>query len=208
MWEAEAKRAAPRPPFSLGFNSAPRSSAPPFICASTYPGAVALLAPRNRAPCFVLEFTLVFDGARVAGAILFLSLDESHRWAALRYVEMNPVRARMVESAEQWRWSRASAHCGAASPDAMLEMDRRSRRWTKVEWCQLLADAESLADLRSLRQSTHTGRPFGTPEFVAGLETLTLRPLAPKKGGRLKRVGRDSRQMRVSFAAYPPHQNW
>src|SRR3954449_7601257 len=30
-------------------------------------------------------------------------LDESHLWAALRYVELNPVRAKMVASAELWR---------------------------------------------------------------------------------------------------------
>jgi len=33
-------------------------------------------------------------------------LDESHLWAALRYVELNPVRAGMVSGAELWRWSR------------------------------------------------------------------------------------------------------
>jgi putative transposase len=39
-------------------------------------------------------------------------LDEAHAWAALRYVERNPVRARMVERAEDYRWSSARAHCG------------------------------------------------------------------------------------------------
>jgi len=39
-------------------------------------------------------------------------LDETHLWRALRYVELNPVRAAMVSAAEQWRWSSAAAHCG------------------------------------------------------------------------------------------------
>src|SRR5437867_3469539 len=38
-------------------------------------------------------------------------LDESHFWAAVRYVERNPVRAGMVKRAEDYRWSSAPAHC-------------------------------------------------------------------------------------------------
>jgi hypothetical protein len=32
-------------------------------------------------------------------------LDESHLWEALRYTELNPVRASMVANAEGWGWS-------------------------------------------------------------------------------------------------------
>jgi putative transposase len=108
-------------------------------------------------------------------------LDEAHLWAALRYAELNPVRAGMVESAERWRWSSAAAHCGTALPDAMLEMEPWRKRWTAAEWIQYLAEAESAADVSALRRATYTGRPLGTSDFVAGLETLTARPLAPKK---------------------------
>ena len=38
-------------------------------------------------------------------------LDESHFWAAVRYVERNPVRAGMVKRAKDYRWSSAPAHC-------------------------------------------------------------------------------------------------
>jgi REP-associated tyrosine transposase len=126
-------------------------------------------------------------------------LDESHLWAALRYVELNPVRAGMVAAAEQWRWSSAAAHCGAASSDLMLEMELWSKRWTVAEWARFLADAESAADVSALRQSTHTGRPLGTPEFVAALEQSTLRPLAPRKGGRPQKPATDSRQPSLTF---------
>lgn len=39
-------------------------------------------------------------------------LDESYTWAAIRYVERNPIRARMVRKAERYRWSSAAGHCG------------------------------------------------------------------------------------------------
>ena len=40
-------------------------------------------------------------------------MDERHLWNAIRYVERNPVRARIVARAEDYRWSSAPAHCGA-----------------------------------------------------------------------------------------------
>jgi putative transposase len=127
-------------------------------------------------------------------------LDETHLWEALRYVELNPVRAKMVVTAEQWGWSSAAAHCGKVA-DAMLEMKRWDRRWTVVEWQRFLAEGASESETSALRQCTHTGRPLGAPEFVADLERTMLRPLAPQKGGRPKKAGADARQIEVSFVA-------
>ena len=121
-------------------------------------------------------------------------LDESHLWKALRYVELNPVRARLVATAEWWRWSSAAAHCGRTNPDPMLEIECWRKRWTAAEWREFIDDAASAADVNILRHSTHTGRPLGSPEFVAGLEELTSRPLAPRKGGRPKKPASDCRQ--------------
>jgi hypothetical protein len=39
-------------------------------------------------------------------------VDEPHLWEALRYTELNPVRASLVAGAECWDWSSAAAHCG------------------------------------------------------------------------------------------------
>ncbi len=121
-------------------------------------------------------------------------LDDSHLWAALRYVELNPVRAGMVPTAEQWPWSSAATHCVADTLHGMLEMERWQKRWTVAEWNQYLAARESPTDVAALRQCTHTGRPLGTAEFVAQLERTTLRLLAPQKGGRPKKPATDSRQ--------------
>lgn len=37
-------------------------------------------------------------------------LDENYLLACTRYVELNPVRAGLVENPEAWRWSSAAAH--------------------------------------------------------------------------------------------------
>ena len=42
--------------------------------------------------------------------------EEDYLWAAVRYVERNPVRAKIVRKAENYRWSSTSAHCGGKRP--------------------------------------------------------------------------------------------
>jgi len=127
-------------------------------------------------------------------------LDESHLWTALRYVELNPVRAGMVGAAERWRWSSAAPHCIPDAAGQLLDMDQWRKRWTAAEWREYLATGESATEAGALRRCTHTGRPLGSSEFVAQLEQTTLRPLAPRKGGRPKKPS-DSRQDDFAFVA-------
>lgn len=49
-------------------------------------------------------------------------LDRTHLWEALRYTELNPVRAGMVSEPETYDWSSPGAHCGATAPDPILQM--------------------------------------------------------------------------------------
>jgi hypothetical protein len=72
---------------------------------------------------------------------------------------------------------------------------------TEAQWRDFLAQGESAAEVSALRICTHTGRPLGSPEFVTALEQLTLRPLAPRKGGRPKKPATDSRQLSLAAVA-------
>lgn len=127
-------------------------------------------------------------------------LDEAHLWEALRYTELNPVRARMVETAERWRWSSAAAHCHPQEV-TWLEMKLWRARWTATSWREYLTEGESHARLTALRRCTYSGRPLGAADFVAGLERSTLRLLAPRKGGRPKKSITDPRQNGLAFTA-------
>jgi putative transposase len=127
-------------------------------------------------------------------------LDEAHLWAALRYAELNPVRAGMVSAAEQWRWSSAAAHYDVDICNSLLEMERWRRRWTVAEWIEYMSAKESSGDIGTLRQCTHTGRPLGSAEFVSSLEQATSRLLAPRKGGRPKKPAVSSQEA-LAFVA-------
>jgi hypothetical protein len=61
------------------------------------------------------------------GRFFSCPLDQSHLWRALRYVELNPVRAGMVSEACLWRWSSAGAHCGLGVTNGFLEIGRLAK---------------------------------------------------------------------------------
>jgi putative transposase len=127
-------------------------------------------------------------------------LDERHLWMALRYVELNPVRAGMVDAPEQWPWSSAVAHRDTAAAPSWLEMERWRKRWSAAEWKQYLEDAESHTELAALRKFTHTGRPLGSDEFVAQLEQSAARPLAARKARR-KTMAKAESQLEITLVA-------
>jgi putative transposase len=116
-------------------------------------------------------------------------MDEHHLWAALRYVERNPVRAGMVGIAELYPWSSAQAHCEEGPQDGIVDLAEWRLRWGSEEWRQFLGYSPNDApDAALLRRSTHSGRPLGSADFVRGIERETGRSLTPGRGGRPKRA--------------------
>ena len=111
-------------------------------------------------------------------------MDPGHLWTALRYAELNPVRAGIVTEATAWPWSSAAAHCGTTDPDACLEMSAWRRDWSEASWRKFLDEGERQSEVLAIRRSTHSGRPLGPEEFIRSLELRTLRRFTPGKGGR------------------------
>jgi putative transposase len=107
-------------------------------------------------------------------------MDENYLYAAVRYVELNPVRACLCASAEQWCWSSARAHLSGRD-DLLVQvapMLERVENWNDYLSCQGI----SVADER-IRRHTGTGRPAGDAGFVEKIETLAQRHLKKKKPG-------------------------
>jgi hypothetical protein len=121
-------------------------------------------------------------------------LDENHLWEALRYTELNPVRAGLVAESASWILSSAAAHCAAVPDSDCLAMELWQSQWNAASWRAFLEVKESGSELAAIRLSTHTGRPLGTAEFVHALERSTQRPLAPQKRGRRPQAIADPRQ--------------
>ena len=109
-----------------------------------------------------------------------VAMDEAHLAAALRYVALNPVRARLAKRAEAWPWSSARAHLRGET-DGVTHLDPVRDRFPR--FADLLDDAglESLAE--DLRQAETIGRPTGSLDFLAQLEAATQRSLRRKPRG-------------------------
>jgi putative transposase len=91
--------------------------------------------------------------------------EDDHLLTVLRYVERNPLRARLVARAEDWRWSSlGQRHQGQGRLHDLLHPwpVRRPRDW--VAWVN---QAQTVAELDAVRQSVVRGRPFGTEAWQA-----------------------------------------
>jgi putative transposase len=109
-----------------------------------------------------------------------VAMDEAHLMAAARYVALNPVRARMVQRAEDWPWSSARAHLDGKN-DGLVEVAPLLDRYG--DFAAFLAGEEDQQATRVLRMAETTGRPAGAGEWLAELERRTGRTLAPRKRG-------------------------
>lgn len=109
-------------------------------------------------------------------------MSETHLLCALRYVELNPVRAGMAAEATDWPWSSARSHTSPTASDGVLCCDwiEYFRGWNHAEWAEILAAGMTEAERNAVRRSTHTGEPLGSQEYVTTLE---------RKLGRRLRVG-------------------
>ena len=110
-------------------------------------------------------------------------LDESYLYAAVRYVEQNPVKAGLVEKAEDYPWSSARSHVDK-TPDPVLSdffLISEIPNWS--DFLQVSSDGQSW----ELEQHLKTGRPLGNDEFVNRLEMSLGRILHKSKPGPKKK---------------------
>ena len=97
-------------------------------------------------------------------------LDESHLISAARYIERNPVRAKIVKKPWQWEWSSAQANINQAKPKIRLKNLLELVGMSCNSWKQLLDCEEDAKTLDNIRKHTLTGRPLGASAFIEKLE--------------------------------------
>lgn len=127
-----------------------------------------------------INFREKWRGYLWQGRFASFIMDEPYLLAAARYVELNPVRAKLVARPSEWPWSSAKAH-----------LKGRDDRLVKVapllamvgDWKGFLRSAIGEEELRDLREHDHTGRPLGSSAFLDRLENLVGRVLKPQKPG-------------------------
>ena len=113
-------------------------------------------------------------------------LDERHLYAAIRYVENNPVRAGIVEKPYEYKWSSARGHI-YKDADPVLSND--CYLINEIDnWFSYLMEKEEETITNDIRRNTKTGRPCGDDIFIKAIEGFFNRRLrALPKGRPLKR---------------------
>ena len=117
-------------------------------------------------------------------------LGKTHLAAAVRYVERNPVRAKLVRCAWRYAWSSAAFRVGDKRSDPLVE--EREISGIDVDWrAALRVEPEEAA---YVQEKLRTGRPCGDRRFVRRLEKLTGRTLTPRPPGRPKESTRQKKR--------------
>jgi len=108
-----------------------------------------------------------------------VAMDEDHLGAALRYVALNPVRARLCKRAIDWPWSSVHAHLGRT--DGLTQCAPVLSRYPHFR--ALIESGEDEHLSQELRQAETIGRPLGSDKFITRLERKSGRVLKPSKPG-------------------------
>lgn len=115
------------------------------------------------------------------GRFSSVAMDEAHLVAAFRYIALNPVRARLVRRATDWRWSSTRALCDGVDDGVVAAAPALDR---VGDFTAFLDEAfDEAFTYAAIRKAESIGRPVGSPEWLEDMETRTGLPLTPKKRG-------------------------
>ncbi len=118
---------------------------------------------------------------------------DSYVLTCYRYIELNPVRARMVLHPRDYRWSSYAANA-EGRPDSVLSphpdylalgLNEEDRLSTYRELLSAYLDPEQIAEIR---QATNGNYALGDERFRAEIATVLRRRVVPGKSGRPRRV--------------------
>jgi len=100
----------------------------------------------------------------------------------LAYIELNPVRAGIVERPEDYEWSSARAHLTGIDVTGLLDMTWWREHFTPESWADFLQ--KKLQDdklLHKIRTATQTGKPLASKSGIREIERYLNRPLLPRR---------------------------
>ena len=110
-----------------------------------------------------------------------VAMDEAHFVTALRYVSLNPVRARLATRAEDWHWSSVRAHLAGVDDHVVRVAPGLAR---VGDFAAFLGEGfDEALTYAALRKAESVGRPVGSADWLAAMAARTGKVLAAGKRG-------------------------
>ncbi len=122
------------------------------------------------------------------GRFYSCALDGRGLRLAMKYVELNPVRARLCRRAWRYDWSSAAAHTEAKAQSDLLNLAWWYKRFSAQAWRDELSEGLTEDEVTRIRLRTRTGRPLGGDAFLSKVETLLGRRVRPLPVGRPRKT--------------------
>ncbi len=149
---------------------------------STKESLKAAIGEAHRRYSRMINFREKWKGHLWQGRFASYVLDEAHLLACARYIEMNPVKAKLVKDPTHWQWSSAKSHM-TGSKDKLAN-SQALNQLIKKGWREFLSTDISPEMQNRLQMHERTGRPLGDVQFIETLEKSLGLQLKPKKPGR------------------------
>jgi putative transposase len=111
-------------------------------------------------------------------------LDSDHLYEAMRYVELNPLRAGVSRRPDAYKWSSARKHLTGKGDIVLNDV---SKHLEIDNWRAYLKEKMDEEIVKRIRANTKTGRPAGDDKFVKKIEKKTGMNFNFKKVGRPKK---------------------
>ncbi len=114
------------------------------------------------------------------GRFASFPMDERYLMRAARYVELNPVRAKLCRAPWRWAWSSAAAHV-VGKDDGLVCVRPLLQR--AGDWRAFLSEGLEADEAELFRHHERTGRPLGQARFLDRIEKTLGRVIRPHKRG-------------------------
>lgn len=152
-----------------------------ILVPSTEDGLRATLADAHRRYTRHINARHEWTGHLWQGRFGSVAMDEEHLMHAVRYVSLNPVRARLVRRARDWKWASTRAHLAGKS-DGLVDVGPVLERYPDF---RALLKAGEDAEMSALIHKAETiGRPLGSEDWLKDVERRLGRRVRPGKRGR------------------------
>jgi putative transposase len=125
-----------------------------------------------------INFQKAWKGHLWQGRFASYPMDQQHLLAAVRYIELNLVRAGLAKKPEDYKWSSAKTYL-QGNEDILVTVE--PLKSMVKDWQELFKTDLTKKEKEMIESHERTGRPLGDNGFLCRLEKMTNRILTKQK---------------------------